>query len=485
MPSQYLLDAYEPRRYMRYFEEITRIPHNTEDEAHLAAYIREVAKTAGLESYQDPHGNVLVRMPATEGYENAPAVLFQGHMDMVAVKEADCDKDMEKEGLDLYIDDGYVKADRTTLGADDGIAVAYALAILDSKDMCHPPIEAVFTVDEEIGMGGAENIDLSVLKGKKLINIDSEEEGILTVGCAGGFGYNTEIPVTRENAEGEKISIRIHGLLGGHSGAEIHKQRGNGHKMMGRLLNHVSLETDIRLISIAGGTKNNVISSECKAEILVAKEDADKVKASVAELKATWDKEFLGKEPGLTVDVEEESVSGVAVMNAESTKRVITYFIICPNGVQCYDRELEGLVETSLNLGIVETTKDAVKLESLVRSSMESKKADMKEILDTCAQAVGANGKAQGGYPAWEYKVDSELRKVMVETFVEQYGKEPVVSTIHAGLECGLFLGKKPDLDCVSMGPDLLDIHSFNEKLDIASTQRTWEYLKGILAKLK
>jgi len=175
----------------------------------------------------------------------------------------------------------------------------------------------------------------------------------------------------------------------------------------------------------------------------------------------------------------------VAVMNAESTKRVITYFIICPNGVQCYDRELEGLVETSLNLGIVETTKDAVKLESLVRSSMESKKADMKEILDTCAQAVGANGKAQGGYPAWEYKVDSELRKVMVETFVEQYGKEPVVSTIHAGLECGLFLGKKPDLDCVSMGPDLLDIHSFNEKLDIASTQRTWEYLKGILAKLK
>ena len=219
--------------------------------------------------------------------------------------------------------------------------------------------------------------------------------------------------------------------------------------------------------------------------ILVAKEDADKVKASVAELKATWDKEFLGKEPGLTVDVEEESVSGVAVMNAESTKRVITYFIICPNGVQCYDRELEGLVETSLNLGIVETTKDAVKLESLVRSSMESKKADMKEILDTCAQAVGANGKAQGGYPAWEYKVDSELRKVMVETFVEQYGKEPVVSTIHAGLECGLFLGKKPDLDCVSMGPDLLDIHSFNEKLDIASTQRTWEYLKGILAKLK
>ena len=255
--------------------------------------------------------------------------------------------------------------------------------------------------------------------------------------------------------------------------------------MMGRLLNHVSSETDIRLISIAGGTKNNVISSECKAEILVAKEDADKVKASVAELKATWDKEFLGKEPGLTVDVEEESVSGVAVMNAESTKRVITYFVICPNGVQCYDRELEGLVETSLNLGIVETTKDTVKLESLVRSSMESKKADMKEILDTCAQAVGANGKVQGGYPAWEYKVDSELRKVMVETFVEQYGKEPVVSTIHAGLECGLFLGKKPDLDCVSMGPDLLDIHSFNEKLDIASTQRTWEYLKGVLAKLK
>ena len=480
-----VLENLEPKEVFRFFEEICQVPHGTFDTKRISDYCVAFAKERGLACIQDETNNIIISKPGTVGYENSEPVIIQGHMDMVCEKRPESNHDFKKDPLALYVEDGYVKAKDTTLGGDDGIAVAMALAILDSKDIPHPPIEAVFTVDEEIGMGGAENIDLSVLKGKKLINIDSEEEGILTVGCAGGFGYNTEIPVTRENEEGEKISIRIHGLLGGHSGAEIHKQRGNGHKMMGRLLNHVSLETDIRLISIAGGTKNNVISSECKAEILVAKEDADKVKASVAELKATWDKEFLGKEPGLTVDVEEESVSGVAVMNAESTKRVITYFIICPNGVQCYDRELEGLVETSLNLGIVETTKDTVKLESLVRSSMESKKADMKEILDTCAQAVGANGKVHGGYPAWEYKVDSELRKVMVETFVEQYGKEPVVSTIHAGLECGLFLGKKPDLDCVSMGPDLLDIHSFNEKLDIASTQRTWEYLKGILAKLK
>ena len=480
-----VLENLKPERVFYYFEEICNIPHGSGNTKQISDYLVEFAKKKELRFIQDEMGNVVIFKEASKGYEESPTVILQGHVDMVCEKTATSQHDFEKDGLKLCVEGDEIYAKDTTLGGDDGIAVAYELAVLEDETLAHPAIEAVFTVDEEIGMGGAENIDLSVLKGKKLINIDSEEEGILTVGCAGGFGYNTEIPVTRENAEGEKISIRIHGLLGGHSGAEIHKQRGNGHKMMGRLLNHVSLETDIRLISIAGGTKNNVISSECKAEILVAKEDADKVKASVAELKATWDKEFLGKEPGLTVDVEEESVSGVAVMNAESTKRVITYFIICPNGVQCYDRELEGLVETSLNLGIVETTKDAVKLESLVRSSMESKKADMKEILDTCARVVGANGKVQGGYPAWEYKVDSELRKVMVETFVEQYGKEPVVSTIHAGLECGLFLGKKPDLDCVSMGPDLLDIHSFNEKLDIASTQRTWEYLKGILAKLK
>lgn len=330
-----VLENCEPKRVFHYFEEICKIPHGSGNTKQISDFLVKFAEDHGFKYVQDELNNVVIYKPGTPGYENSPTVIIQGHMDMVCEKRPDVDHDFMKDGLNISVKDGYVTANGTTLGGDDGIAVAMALAILDSKYIPHPPIEAVFTVDEEIGMGGAENIDLSVLKGKKLINIDSEEEGILTVGCAGGFGYNTEIPVTRENAEGEKISIRIHGLLGGHSGAEIHKQRGNGHKMMGRLLNHVSLETDIRLISIAGGTKNNVISSECKAEILVAKEDADKVKASVAELKATWDKEFLGKEPGLTVDVEEESVSGVAVMNAESTKRVITYFVICPNGVQC------------------------------------------------------------------------------------------------------------------------------------------------------
>ncbi len=480
-----VLDQLQPKEVFHFFEEISRVPHGTFDTKRISDYCVAFAKERGLAYIQDETNNVIISKPGTEGYENSEPVILQGHMDMVCEKRPESTHDFKKDPLQLYVEDGYVKAKDTTLGGDDGIAVAMALAILDSKDIPHPPIEAVFTVDEEIGMGGAENIDLSVLKGKKLINIDSEAEGILTVGCAGGFGYNTEIPVSRKTSDGEKIQIHIHGLLGGHSGAEIHKQRGNAHKMMGRLLNHVASQVDVNLIGIEGGTKNNVISSDCTAQILVAKEDVKKVTGLIVGLKEIWNKEFLGKEPGLKVDVDEESAIQVSVMDAESTKRVITYFVICPNGVQCYDRELDGLVETSLNLGIVETTENAVKLESLVRSSMESKKADMKEVLDTCAQAVGAKGSAQGGYPAWEYKVDSQLRKVMVETFVEQYGKEPVVSTIHAGLECGLFLGKKPDLDCVSIGPDLLDIHSFNEKLDIASTQRTWEYVKAILAKLK
>ena len=223
--SNNILADLQPQAVFKYFEQICAIPHGSGNVKQISDYLCEFAKERNLWFKQDESYNVIIKKPASDSESKAAPVILQGHIDMVAVKTYDKVKDMEKEGVDIYIDDGYVKADRTTLGADDGIAVAYALAILDSKDVCHPPIEAVFTVDEEIGMGGAENIDLSVLKGKKLINIDSEEEGILTVGCAGGFGYNTEIPVTRENAEGEKISIRIHGLLGGHSGAEIHKQR--------------------------------------------------------------------------------------------------------------------------------------------------------------------------------------------------------------------------------------------------------------------
>lgn len=480
-----ILENVEPKKVFRFFEEICQIPHGTHDTKRISDYCVAFAKERGLEYTQDAVNNVIIKKPGTAGYEDSEPVILQGHMDMVCEKRPGSDHDFKNEGLDLYIEDGYVKAKDTTLGGDDGIAVAMTMAVLDSDDIPHPPIEAVITVDEEDGMDGAEAIDLSGLKGKKLLNIDSEEEGILTTGCAGGFRYETSIPVVREEKSGTVIEIRIHGLLGGHSGSEIHRQRGNAHKMMGRLLNGIASDTDINIISVVGGTKDNVISSESTAIILVQAKDAAKVLLKAEEIKKIWDNEFMGDEPGLLVDVKETSDEKAMVCDADSTARVIAYLVTVPNGVQGFNRKLKGLVETSLNLGVMETTEEIIKAVFLVRSSVESKKVELREQLEQCAKLVGAEGVQVGGYPAWQYDPYSELRKVMEVTYKEMFGEEPVVSAIHAGLECGLFLGKRPDLDCVSFGPNIVDIHSFNERLDIKSTERTWEYLKAILAKLK
>lgn len=480
-----VLDNIQPKEVFRFFEEMCQIPHGTYDTKRISDYCVEFAKARGLEYTQDAANNVIIRKGGTAGYENSEPVILQGHLDMVCEKRPNSDHDFSKDPLKLIVEDGFVKTEDTTLGGDDGIAVAMAMAVLDSKDIPHPPIEAVFTVDEEEGMGGANAIDLSGLKGRKLINIDSEEEGILTTGCAGGFRCETSIPVKREKRSGARVEIKIHGLQGGHSGAEIHKQRGNAHKMMGRLLNVIAEESEVYLVSVTGGSKDNVITVASTAVLVADEKDAEKIAAKAAEMKAVWDHEFMGDEPTLAVDVNVENVADVDACDADSTGRVISYLTICPNGVQGFARKLKGLVETSLNIGIAETTDDRIKAISLVRSSVESQKQMMKEQMKQCAKLVGGSVEIANEYPAWQYDPDSELRKVMEETFKELFGKEPVVSAVHAGLECGLFLGKRPDLDCVSVGPDLIDIHSFNEKLDIASTERTWNYLKAILAKLK
>lgn len=481
-----VLDQIEPKKVFQFFEEMTRIPHGTFDTKRISDYCVEFAKERGLDYTQDSANNVIIRKPGTEGYENSEPVIIQGHLDMVCEKRPGSDHDFSKDPLKLIVEDGFVKTEDTTLGGDDGIAVAMAMAVLDSSDIPHPPIEAVFTVDEEVGMGGANAIDLGGLKGRKLINIDSEEEGILTTGCAGGFRFETVIPVTREKKSGVLAKIKIHGLLGGHSGAEIHKQRGNANKMMGRLLNRIAAELPINLVSICGGAKDNVITMDCTAEFLVDEKNAERVCAVTEEMKAVWEHEFMGDEPSLTVDITTEHAADIDAFDGESTARTISYIVICPNGVQGFARKLKGLVETSLNLGVITTEEDHVKTCSLVRSSVESQKQRLKEELLQCAGLVNASStEVINEYPAWQFNPDSELRKVMEETYKEMFGQEPVVSAVHAGLECGLFLGKRPDLDCVSFGPNLLDIHSFNEKLDIASTKRMWNYLTKVLEKLK
>lgn len=480
-----VLDQLEPKKVFQFFEELCQIPHGTFDTKRISDHCTAFARERGLEVLQEDANNVIIRKPGTKGYEDSEPVILQGHLDMVCEKRPESSHDFAREGLELYVEDGYVRAKDTTLGGDDGIAVAMMMAVLDSTDIPHPPIEAVFTTDEEVGMGGAMAIDLSVLKGRKLINIDSEEEGILTTGCAGGFRYETVIPIHREKKTGTVITLKIHGLQGGHSGIEIHKQRGNAHKMMGRLLNRIGQTIEIALAEINGGSKDNVIAMESTAEILVADKDAAVVKALAEEMKAVWDNEFMGDEPGLAVKADASADSTVDVCDKASTERVISYLVMCPFGVQGYSRKLKGLVETSMNIGILETAAGHVKTVYLARSSVESKKQEMKELLATCAKAAGGEGKSFNEYPAWQFNPDSELRRIMEDVYEDMFGKAPEVTTVHAGLECGLFLGKKPDLDCVSVGPDIIDVHSFNEHLGIESTARTWKYLQAVLAKCK
>lgn len=480
-----VLENLEPKKVFQFFEEICQIPHGTFDMDRISDYYAKFAKDRGLRYIQDEVKNVIIFKPGTAGYEDSEPVILQGHMDMVCEKTPDSDHDFKKDPLDLYIEDGYIRARNTTLGGDDGIAVAMAMALLDSDDIPHPPIEAVFTVDEETGMGGAIGVDLSVLKGHKLINIDSEEEGILTTGCAGGIRITTEIPVTKEEKSGACVKLEIKGLKGGHSGAEIHEQRGNAHKLMGRLLHRISEEMGFRLADIKGGSKENVIAMDNTANIVVDGADAEKAVAVTAKMKAVYENEFMGDEPGLTVTAEVTGEGSYQVFDKASTDRIVAYLIINPYGVQGFSRKLEGLTESSINIGVMMTKEDVVETAYLMRSSVESLKQNMRIQIEEYAKLIGAKTTIDSEYPAWQYDPDSELRKVMEDVYKKLYGKAPEVFAVHAGLECGMFLGKRSDLDCVSMGPNMCDIHSFNEKLDIASTERTWNYLKAVLAALK
>lgn len=480
-----VLEHVEPKKVFRFFEEISQIPRGTFDIDRISDFCVKFAKDRGLEFIQDDVKNVIIFKPGSAGYEDSEPVILQGHIDMVCEKTPDSDHDFKKDPLDLYVEEGYIKARNTTLGGDDGIAVAMAMALLDSDDIPHPPLETVFTVNEETGMGGANGIDLSVLKGHKLINIDSDQEGVLTTGCAGGIRVSTEIPVMREEREGVLIRLEIKGLRGGHSGSEIHEQRGNAHKLMGRFLRRISEETEFYLIDIQGGSKENVIASENTANIVVAEGREKKVFAVAAEMKGVFDNEFMGDEPGLSVMAEAAEKGTYRAFDRASIDKVISYLIVNPYGVQGLSRKLEGLTESSLNIGVVKTSEDAVETAYLIRSSVESQKQYMRIRLEEYAKLIGAKVTIDSEYPAWQYNPDSGLRKVMEKVYRELYGKDPVVYAIHAGLECGLFLGKRPDLDCVSMGPNMCDIHSFNEKLDIASTERVWNYLKAVLAALR
>lgn len=480
-----VLENLEPKKVFEFFEEICKIPHGSHNTKQISDFCMNFAEKRGLDARQDEVGNVFIRKEASPGYENSEGVILQGHLDMVCAKTEDSTHDFMKDGLELYVEDGYVKAKDTTLGGDDGIAVAMALAVLDSDTIEHPPLEVLLTVDEEVGLDGANAFDFTQMKGGKLINIDSEEEGILTVGCAGAIMAESRIPIHRQKKSGSLIRINIHGLMGGHSGCEIQKQRGNAHKMMGRLLNHMMKEISLNLVEINGGAQDNVISMISVAEILVPVEQVERALAIVQEMKDTWDVEFMGFEPNLAVDTFVSHDSTIDVCDDRSTRSTVAFLVICPNGVIEYSRKLAGFVETSLNMGVVETASDYIRTVHMLRSSVDSRDLETWERFEQCANAVGAKAIFRSSYDAWPLKMDSKLQQIMVDTYKDLYGEDMRVETMHAGLECAVFCVTNPELDCVSFGPNIWDVHSFNEKLDIASTERCWKYLLEVLKRCK
>lgn len=478
-----VLSGLEPKKVFYFFEEICKIPHGSYHTKEISDYCVDFAKKRGLWVYQDEADNVIIKKPGTKGYENAETIILQGHLDMVCEKTSDSPCDFQKDGLELEIRDGYVTAKNTTLGGDDGIAVAMMLAVLDSDEICHPPVEALFTSDEEVGMGGAKALDMARLTGRMLINIDSEEEGILTAGCAGGFRFDAHIPVSYEKAEGVALMVTIGGLNGGHSGCEIHKQRGNAHVLMARLLNHLGRKMPLNIAEIAGGRADNVIAAKSEAKIVISGKDKEMCMEAIHRMGEVWKSEFGEDEPGLFTEVKEDRAD--QAFTQEASKRVIAYLTLMPNGVMCMERQMEGSVETSLNAGVVRTENGEVVVSHLVRSSLESKKEELKERLYAAAESAGGKGETRDEYPAWNYRRESKLRDRMQRVYQEMYGREPEVITIHAGLECGLFVGKAPELDCISFGPELLDVHSVNERMNIESVERSYNYLMEVLKALR
>ena len=475
------LAGLRPAAVFAYFEKICSIPHGSGNTKLISDYLVSFAKEHNLRYIQDDANNVILFQEGTCGMEDHAPVILQGHMDMVCEKDADCPIDMNTDGLDVTHDGKCVYAKGTTLGGDDGIAVAYALALMADKSIPHPPLEVIITVDEEIGMLGADVIDLTMLEGRTLINLDSEEEGIFTVSCAGGATSTIILPAERRTVYGPCIRLTVDGLQGGHSGAEIHKNRANANKVMGEFMSRIQKLMPLCLTSLSGGSKDNAIPRSCQATLVAMGINLERINDIAAELQTEIREKY--DEPEASVQAFDVDALGGNSLTTESTAKIIVFLCAAPWGIQAMSRDIPGLVQTSLNLGIVKLG-DHFSATFSVRSSVNEEKQELLQKLKTLADFYDGTYSQMGEYPAWEYKKESVLRDTMVRIFADMFGKEPQVLAIHAGLECGLLGEKLPGLDCVSIGPQLHDIHTSREKLEIASTERTWNFLLEVLKAL-
>ena len=473
------LAGLEPASVFGYFEKLCSIPHGSRNTKMISDYLVSFAKAHHIRYIQDELNNVILFQEGTCGMEDHAPVILQGHMDMVCEKDEDCPIDMATEGLDVTHDGTCVFATGTTLGGDDGIAVAFALALLADKSIPHPPLEIIITVDEEIGMEGATGIDLSMLKGRTLINLDSEDEGIFTVSCAGGARGTITLPVQRRTVYGPCVKLTVEGLQGGHSGVEIHKNRANANKVMGEFLGRVQQLMPLCITKLSGGSKDNAIPRSCQVTLVALGMYIERINDIAAQLQQEIRERY--DEPEAIVRGDDVEAFGGNALTTECSAKVIALLNAAPNGVQSWSQDIEGLVQTSLNLGIVDLSAEELKMTFAVRSSVNQEKRDLLQRLRDLA-AFNEGGYSQmGDYPAWEYRKDSPLRDAMVRIYTDMFGKAPEVVAIHAGLECGILSDKLPGLDCVSTGPQMHDIHTSREKLEIESTKRTWAFLLEVL----
>lgn len=464
-----VLQDLQPQDVFRYFAEISAVPRPSGHPTAIGDYCEAFAKAHGLRCIRDGYGNVVIFKDGDR--EKAPVIL-QGHLDMVCVSEPGVGIDFTRDALPLATDGEYVFCEGTSLGADDGIAAAMILAVLASDTTGLPPIEAVFTMDEETSMLGASALDVSVLRGRRMLNLDSEAEGTFWVSCAGGERVTVTMKPESEPIVDEVFKARLSGFLGGHSGTEIDKDRQNAVLCMAELLREVP---DVRLCSVSGGTVDNAIPSECTAIFsgdLPALENAFRARAAV------W------RETEPDVRLESMRVGADRLLTSESTRIVLDLLVALPNGVQSYSREIEGFVETSLNLGVCAIDPTGLQLHYSVRSGVDAERDALAERVKKTAAGFGGSCELHGAYPAWQYRKDSALRDTAARAYEARFGRQPKIEGIHAGLECGLFCGKIPDLDCISLGPDIFDIHSTKERLSVSSAARTYALLRDILKQL-
>ncbi|WP_138160313.1 aminoacyl-histidine dipeptidase [Peptoniphilus catoniae] len=471
----------EPKKVFDIFKEIAKVPRCSGDEKRISDFLVKFAKDRNLEVIQDEALNVIIKKDATPGYENALPVILQGHMDMVCVKEDDSDHDFSKDPIELVVDGDFLKANKTTLGADDGLGVAMALAVLDSNDLKHPALEVLVTTSEETTMDGAANVDGSMLRGKRLLNIDSEEEGRFTLSSAGGAVIEVYFEEERQDLGKKGLRIDIDGLEGGHSGQEIARERANANKLLFRILDRLREKGNLLIGSIMGGSKQNAIPSIASAEIYLKgleKEDEDLGKF----IESLVD-EYQVEDPGLNITLSDCDIESAMSLNA--TNNFIDFGMIIPDGVLSHSKDIEGLVETSINDAVIMKRDGRFLYELSLRSSKDSKYDYVIALLKAAARRCQGDLEITNTYPSWEFEKDSDLQRISAKTYKEVFNKEGIFDATHAGLECGMLKAALPDCEMISFGPDIFDAHSPKERASISSTQNMWKFTVKLLENLK